>query len=455
MSTLDKGLKVGPYVIEKVLPEGGFAQIVVARRRTGDALKERVALKIARTRIRARDRTQAAELLDIYNRAIQNEVETLRQLQHPGVVRIFPIPLDRRRLSYMARATEIAGRPWYFAMEYLAGSSVERLLQRRVSLSISLVVEMVQQVCAALDYVHAKGFAHLDIKAGNILLRGRRHAGARPEVVLVDFGAAQRALRRAEVEAGAVLYLPPERVLVMRGDAPPESIVDKAAADVYSLGIVFYRMLTGRMPFSGRRSHVTTAILRDTPTRPSKYNSILRQSKGLDDLILAMLEKQPARRPRMSEVLSRLDQLVPPPRFAIDTLQGADASYSETNRGTWKHFALGVLSTILIGGLGVGASHVFSPPPSRRPTATSTMMVQRTEQTPVGGGTAILAPSSTSTLARVRRVATITPTASEPMAPTHTPVPPTATPVPTFTSTPTPRQPSTLTPTSTATAQGG
>lgn len=163
--------------------------------------------------------------------------------------------------------------------------------------------------------MHSKGYAHLDIKTNNILLREPLNDENLLQAVLVDFGAAQKAVRRAEVEAGALVYLPPERVRVMRGDAPPESVTDKAAADIYSLGIVLYRMLAGRLPFQGRKDEVTTAILNQAPTTPSSYNANIRSLTGLDDLILEMLDKQPERRPKAGEIIDRLERLQPSPRL--------------------------------------------------------------------------------------------------------------------------------------------
>ena len=109
-------------------------------------------------------------------------------------------------------------------------------------------MEIAYQVGVALDYLHGSGYAHLDIKTNNIALRRSLVPDTPPEAVLIDFGAAQKALRRAEVEAGALMYLPPERVAVLVGNRPPETVVNKPAADVYALGITLYRMLTGDFP---------------------------------------------------------------------------------------------------------------------------------------------------------------------------------------------------------------
>ena len=208
MPDMQAGARIGPYRVESVLPgsRGGFAQVVVARRVSGGSEHETVAVKIARTDSAAGIDAEA------FARALGTEVETLRVLKHPGIVRLFPIQLDDRRYSYMARADNLPGHPWYYVMEYLAGGTAEDLVREAGSLDPALAVEIAHQVGVALDYIHTSGYAHLDIKTNNIAFRRPLVSDAPPEAVLIDFGAAQKALRRAEVEAGALMYLPPERV---------------------------------------------------------------------------------------------------------------------------------------------------------------------------------------------------------------------------------------------------
>lgn len=308
MPSIAEGVSIGPYRIETILPEhqGGFAQVVLARRRSSDGAGERVAVKIAK-------RDDGSD--DTFSRSLGNEVETLRLLKHPGIVRLYPIRIDDRHFAHMARALEISGKPWYFVMEYLEGGSVEKLIERRGALSPLLAVEIAHQVGLALDYLHTQNFAHLDIKTSNILLRRPLLDGNAPEGVLVDFGAAQKLVRRAEVEAGALVYLPPERVEIMLANKAPETPFDKRAADIYSLGVTLYRMLTGDLPFRGRRSTVVSAILHDIPTQPLHLNPSLQAFPDLSVLVMQMMEKRPDRRPPIKEVLARLDQIVPPPRF--------------------------------------------------------------------------------------------------------------------------------------------
>ena len=465
---IHEGTYIGPYVVERVLPggEGGFALVVVARHYQKSG--ERVAIKIAKVWVKRKDQEKTAELIDSYERALRNEVETLRQLYHPGIVRIYPIPLDDRRHSYMAREPRIKGKPWYFVMEYLSGGSVEDMIKRHRRLDVPLAVEIVQQVAGALDYLHGKGFAHLDIKPSNILLRKPISQETRPEAVLVDFGAAQKALRRAEIEAGALVYLPPERVRIVLGDYPSDAVKDKAAADIYSLGVSFYYMVTGKLPFKGKRSSVTTAILKKQVTPPSSIVPEIRNYKRLEELILSMLDKQPDARPKAHEVVKQLDQVVSPPRFQdVGHLQ-----YSIPNR--WQRLALifMILSFVELGGVAyLGYNQIIRGSNEKETKIVSTIEIRESmatqitvtsfptptittsptkgsENTPlptrspipgilVENGT----PTPTLEKSGVEEVAVPTPTS------TPTEEPPTATPVPTHTPTPTPRPTSTPTPT--------
>ena len=111
------------------------------------------------------------------------------------------------------------------------------------------------------------------------------------EAVLIDFGVATRHFRRA-LDAGAMPYLAPERLRVVHGEVPPENVGDQRPVDVYSLGILLYRMLTETTClFRGQnRDHLTSAILYSTPTRPRQFNGDI--PSALEDLILAALRKK-------------------------------------------------------------------------------------------------------------------------------------------------------------------
>lgn len=443
MPDVEVGSRIGPYRVDAVLPgnKGGFAQVVIARR-ASNSDGEVVAIKVARTDAGATGDPDTAA------RALGNEVEILRVLKHPGIVHIFPIQLDERRYSYMTRAVNLPSRPWYFVMEYLAGGTAEDLIRQQGALDPALAVEIAHQVGAALDYIHTSSYAHLDIKTNNIVFRRPLARNVPPEAVLIDFGAAQKALRRAEVEAGALMYLPPERVEVLVGNRPPESVVNKAAADVYALGITLYRMLTGDLPFRGKRDHVTTAILTAAPTHPMQINRELVKLPDLDELIMHMLEKDPQRRPGIKEVLTRLDQVVTPPRFSGMT----DAPRVNPISPGWKYAALALSALVIVEGAGLGVLGTQiglrgggqSTPPS---VATATVESPATgvpavvTQPPVNtlppAAPAILQPTATpwptaTTAASepeptVMPTYTLRPTATLRPRPTATPVPPTPT----------------------------
>lgn len=431
MSDIPIGTHIGPYQVETVLPgsRGGFARVVLARRISDGEKRELVAIKIARV-----DGSQETDS-EIFARALGSEVETLRVLKHPGIVRLYPITLDNRRYSYIARASRLPGKPWYCVMEYLAGGTVEDLIRQQGRLEPALAVEIAHQVGVALDYIHTSGYAHLDVKTNNIMLRRPLEASVAPEAVLIDFGAAQKALRRAEVEAGALMYLPPERVQVLIGNRSPETVVNKAAVDVYALGVTLYRMLTGELPFRGRREHVTTAILHEAPTHPMEINRGLVSLPELDALIMEMLEKDPSRRPLIKEVLTRLDQAVMPPRFV--SVSNVTISPGRVPQ-TWQYIALvfGMVAFLEAGSLFYLGLHRPNSTASSTPNATATPTLTVTAA-PARQENIILSATSTRTKPSPQRTRTPTSTRKPTSTPSPGTLPKGPTVVPTYTPVPT------------------
>jgi len=435
MSSLREGARMGPYVVERVMSEGrgGFSQVVVARDKQDPAQDHHVALKVARTRVYAADRERAAEMVEAYARSLQQEVETLRQLRHPGIVHIYPIALGSRQASYCARAVNIADEPWYFCMEYLAGGSIESLIKKRSNLPLELVVEIAYQVCMALDYLHARGYVHLDVKTSNILLRYPLEADEQPQAVLLDFGTAQKERLSPAIDGGSIVYLPPERVRALKGAIAPEAVTNKPAVDIYSLGVTLYRMLSGRLPFSGKKSHITTAILEETATRPSVYNGDLKEYPRLDALVMQMLSKDPRFRPTAAEVAAELDRIVPPPRVSP---KGVKVPVHSEAVGVWKRATI-VLALLLV--LGMGASFVFWGNIKTKLDQSTPTVTRVATDVPVSSGDTPSAPVSFST-----------PVVTKPSTPTREGTPivtatetarhksiPTATRMPTFTPRPT------------------
>lgn len=321
MTEIQPGDQVGPFTVEQALPQGkgGMARVYIATRQASDGTLQRVALKISRILTEETDPTKRAALQRFYFDALQNEVAILTRLKHPGIVQLYPIPWEWEKPvdPYIARAEELPGMPWYCVMEFLAGGTLAGRIKEQGTLPVKEAVEIAHQVSLTLDYLHAKGMAHLDVKADNVLFRYQIEEGQRPESVLVDFGIARRH-QKTGLGAGALPWMPPERIREVRGEVPPEEAAqwNRSPTDIYGLGILLYVMLAGRLPFGGRStSRIASAILTEAPTEPSSLNVDIVQHPGLEQVILQALAKAPEDRPSAQEMALLLDQAVPPPRY--------------------------------------------------------------------------------------------------------------------------------------------
>ena len=445
MAILTAGDRVGPFTIEDTLPagRGGMARVYVANRQEHGRV-QRVALKVANIGApRGRDADAHAQHTEFYSEALNNEVELLKQLKHPGIVRLYPIPWGMRRNPYIARANNVEEMPWFCAMEYLEGGTLEsHLKQAGGKLQVHEAVEITHQLAQALDYLHAKRVAHLDIKPENVLFRNRLNGDTTicPEAVLIDFGIA-RPRDRSGLWGGSLPYMPPERVRVMTGRSAPEMAGENPPVDIYSLGLLLYRMLTGRLPFSGRtRDGITTAILESNPTHITQYNPMV--SPALDDLVMRALSKDPRQRPVAPEFASLIDEAIAPPRYfsgnsgrreIISNVRPVD------KRSGTRSFLLTIAGfTLAILGFGLWGSGLRPPDIWGRvtetftPTATVTVsltptwtvQVNPTSPTPLPDRTAKVTPTKTPT-----KIFTATPVKTYTATSTPTPRPkPTGTP---------------------------
>jgi serine/threonine protein kinase len=288
-SDLNQGKHIGSFKIVEVYPEGrgGMSRVVRARRR--ERSEKEIALKISRT----------GPNQDYFSAAIQKEVEVLQKLDHPGVVRLVQVSSGKN--PYKERAIEIVGAPWFFGMEYLRGGSLEAYVRGLNSLTLDEAASICYQIGQAVLYVHSQGFCHNDIKPNNVLFRHPLKIGKTMEPVLVDFGVAVKSVKRQP--DGSIVYMSPERLLESYDPVAPELLVgqDLTKSDVWSMGILFYRLLVGREPFIGITDRsITSAILRALP------ESMLQKRKDIpwevDEFILERcLTKDPRFRVSMGQ----------------------------------------------------------------------------------------------------------------------------------------------------------
>lgn len=290
MNAVKKNTRIGPYRIIEPLKSGQGGMAHVYRAKVEDS-QEEVALKISR-----RDYEDPR-----FNNALKQEVDILKNLNHTAIVRLKPIPMQQvKQEVYMARAVELDGKPWYYSMEYLAGDSLWLLIKKIGNLPFPIACAIADRIAYALEYLHRNQVFHLDIKPENILFRKVVQENALIDPVVIDFGVAAR-IKTVRPTGGSLHTMAPEQLKQARGISPPEVPFDMAKMDLYSLGVVTYRMWTGRYPFEGISANgITNAVLNQVVQPPSTFNSHLpRQADGF---MLRWLDKDPSQRPSFDEI---------------------------------------------------------------------------------------------------------------------------------------------------------
>lgn len=454
MSDLLSDSTIGPFPYRTIRRlgrrQGAMSDVYLASVgdvQTGEA-PNLVVLKIVR---------EESEHSEFYRQTLENEVDRLRRLKHPGIVRLFPIQKQGlRNLPYMAQS-DLPGRPWFSVMEYLAGGSLADLLKQEKQLDVGFALEIARSLAITLDYLHNLRQVHLDIKPENLLFREPPRPRVDVQPVLVDFGISRHA-GQAGLEAGTIQWSSPERILGNRANDPPENAArPHPAMDVYALGLILYQMIAGRLPYEGRtRKSITTAILRGDLTAPSQYQPLVKPE--LDKLIMMMLARDPAQRPSADEVAAALEELSIRldyrPRYGYGVSEAkSDPTPEKRSSGWMGRLAVTAMAVLLIVQTALmiyWRPWVALAAANGQPTPSSVIEPSPTvvEEPVVFPATDTPEPLlATSTPASTRMSADVTPTVATTASATPTEMP-TSTRVGTRTHTPTPRPAS---PTSTPT----
>jgi len=262
------GRKLGPFIVDKELGSGAMGSVFRAKHETTGQI---VAVKLISAALAGNEQAVARFL---------REVSILKQLDHPHITKYHG-----------------SGR-WhktpFYVMEFIEGESLDHVLERRNRVTWEEVVQIGQQTCAALQHAHDKGIIHRDLKPANLMVL------ADGAVKLTDFGIAKdtdvTALTAANSTIGTASYMSPEQCKGVRDLT--------AKSDLYSLGIMFYELLTGRKPFNADNV-MDMFLLHTTATfeRPSRW--VLEIPVWFDTLICELLEKDPKRRPESAAAVAQ------------------------------------------------------------------------------------------------------------------------------------------------------
>jgi serine/threonine-protein kinase len=255
------GQQFGPFTIEKELGSGAMGTVYLGRyTKTGQVM----AIKVMAPGLGA---TNAAA-----TKRFEREITILKELNHPNIVRLFG-----------AGKTQGAR---YFAMEYVEGESLDHVMGRRGRMTWEDVVALGKQLCLALQHAHDKGIIHRDLKPSNIMILKDG------TLKLTDFGIAKvsdlEALTATNCTVGTAAYMSPEQCKG-HSDLTPKS-------DLYSMGVLFYELLTGKKPFTADNAmEMFLQHVQGTFERPSKL--VLAIPVWLDTLVCQLLEKKTEQRP--------------------------------------------------------------------------------------------------------------------------------------------------------------
>ena len=253
---MENTLLAGRYLIESVIGEGGFSVIYSA---TDKKTNETVVVKVLKKEFVSDN---------VHVSLFKKEAAIASKLRHKHIVRTYDTGRD--------------GDIYYMVMDYVDGKSLKHIINLNQGLPVKFVVDVAKKICLALEYAHAKGVVHCDIKPHNIMI------DMQGEPYLMDFGISGHIdsstpyLSENGQVLGSVHYLSPEQAKA--------ELLDRRT-DIYSLGIVMHEMLTGSVPFEGESS-IEIALKHINEEVPDvEENASQKVPESLQNIILKATQK--------------------------------------------------------------------------------------------------------------------------------------------------------------------
>ena len=258
-----EGLTLGRYELRRRLAQGGMAEVYLGYDRR---VRRQVAVKV----LYGRDES--------FVRRFEREALAVGTLSHDHILPLYDFGEQR---------------PWYYlVMPYVEGGTLREYVLKRKQLTLEEAASFVDQIASALQYAHDHGVVHRDVKPSNILLRRDGYA------YLVDFGLAKAMMGAESLTSAGAIVGTPEYM------APEQSNGhNDYRSDIYSLGVILYQMLTGRVPFMAE-SPVAISLkhIQTQPIPPRTLNAAIPQ--GVEDVILKAMAKDPNERYQEAQALS-------------------------------------------------------------------------------------------------------------------------------------------------------
>lgn len=298
-------LYIGHYRLQKKLGEGGMGQVFRAR---NIITKRTVALKIIHPRIMDSE---------YHKKRFLREAKLLEKLKHPNIVKVYE--------------TGEIGSKNYISMELLTGNTLSAIIKHYGKLQPNLLVALILPVCDALSFIHQEGVIHRDVKSENIFVivpgrknefnldsivdKNRKHETWKAHIKLMDLGLARcsdmHTITLAEAIIGTLAYMSPQQ-------AKGHQIDERS--DIYSLGVVMYEALTGRLPFSGE--HEFSLMQSILECKPEPIHQIMPEIPvDLGWIIMKMMSRSPRERFQSIEELQHaLEQVKLATNFPSDDI---------------------------------------------------------------------------------------------------------------------------------------